>query len=39
MMNCPKCNCKMEEGGTMDRGNYNSPSVETWVEGVPEKSF
>lgn len=39
MMNCPKCNAEMEEGFTMDRGHYDSPSVETWVEGVPERSF
>lgn len=40
MMNCPKCNAEMEEGYTLDRGHNDSPSsVETWVEGVPEKSF
>jgi hypothetical protein len=29
----------MEEGFMLDKGESNRPSVDEWVEGIPEPSF
>ena len=36
---CPKCGKRMEEGFTIDAGDYSMPMVGTWHRGKPQKSF
>ena len=36
---CARCGGKMEEGFVLDRGSYNFPNEQQWVEGEPERSF
>ena len=36
---CPKCVGRMEEGFTIDAGDYSLPSVGGWHRGKPRKSF
>jgi len=37
-LDCPRCRGEMRQGYTMDRADYNMPSVASWVAGAPEKS-
>jgi predicted nucleic-acid-binding Zn-ribbon protein len=39
VINCPKCKGLMEAGFILDRGHYNTGTVNIWVEGEPVKSF
>jgi DNA-directed RNA polymerase subunit M/transcription elongation factor TFIIS len=36
---CPKCGRRMEEGFTIDKGDYSVPTVGSWHRGKPKKSF
>lgn len=36
---CPKCGRRMEEGFTIDIGDYHAPTVGVWHCGKPQKSF
>ncbi|GMM94500.1 hypothetical protein [Qipengyuania sp. MTN3-11] len=36
---CPKCGRRMEEGFTIDAGDYNSPTVPGWHPGQPDKRW
>lgn len=36
---CPKCARSMEEGYTIDEGDYSMPSVGVWHRGKPDKRF
>lgn len=36
---CARCGAKMEEGFMLDRGGYNYPGEQQWVEGAPQRSF
>ena len=36
---CPKCSRRMEEGFTVDKGDYSVPTVGSWHRGKPKKSF
>jgi hypothetical protein len=36
---CPKCNCEMVQGSTVDWAQGGQRRVTSWVEGTPEKSF
>ena len=38
-LKCPRCNGAMEPGFVMDRAHYSVPTVASWVEGAPERSF
>lgn len=37
-LKCPKCERAMEEGYILESG-QGGPSVSSWIEGPPEKSF
>ena len=36
---CPRCGQKMELGFLLDKGHYDSPSAQEWLEGEPVRSF
>jgi len=36
---CPKCARRMEEGFTIDAGDYSVPAVGVWHRGRPQKSW
>jgi hypothetical protein len=38
-MTCAGCGGSMEEGFVLDRGSYNFPGEQQWVEGEPQSSF
>lgn len=35
---CPKCSRRMEQGFTIDAGDYSMPAVANWHRGAPERS-
>ncbi|MET0649209.1 MAG: hypothetical protein ABW208_21585 [Pyrinomonadaceae bacterium] len=39
LMTCAGCGGGMEEGFVLDRGSYNFPGEQQWIEGEPESSF
>lgn len=36
---CSKCDGEMTQGFVLDLGHYQSKQQQSWVSGVPEKSF
>ncbi|HWS86956.1 MAG TPA: hypothetical protein VN282_08320 [Pyrinomonadaceae bacterium] len=38
-LKCAGCGGVMEEGFVLDRGSYDFPAEQKWVEGVPQRSF
>lgn len=36
---CAGCGSTMEEGFVIDRGSYNFPGEQQWMEGEPQSSF
>jgi hypothetical protein len=39
VLTCAGCGGEMEEGFVLDRGDYNFPNEQQWLEGEPESGF